>query len=407
MPQDPVHKKTNLAPLYLIYKDVMENMRDHQFMAMNASVAFFTLFAIIPLMLLVIFIFGHWLNESAIAYSKVDQIIKLLLPELSESIMGELKLLSGKRFAWEIVWVFVLFLGSTPLTSNLKSCIRRIFGEEKKQFFVINKLLDIISVIVLLSLFIVYAFTNIFLDDVALYVSTLTTMIESQSATTFTSSILLIVVMTFFYQLFIPVKIELRHLILGAFITSISWLILSEAFEFFTSLSAMYGSFFGGMRNIFISVIWLYLNCAAILVSLEIIASVHNQDLILIKQLFFKKNIHRQAIFPKLWMKFGQKQKKDHILYKEGDHDRRLFYIVEGEIGIVKKGKRITSLKAGEYFGELASLGKIPRQVSAYVMSDWARLLIIDDDKLDRLVDDNHQISLRLLKTLAKKVQAT
>ena len=106
-------------------------------------------------------------------------------------------------------------------------------------------------------------------------------------------------------------------------------------------------------------------------------------------------------------MKFGQKQKKDHILYKDGDHDRRLFYIVEGEIGIVKKGKRITSLKAGEYFGELASLGKIPRQVSAYVMSDWARLLIIDDDKLDRLVDENHQISLRLLKTLAKKVQAT
>ena len=108
MPQEPVHKKTNLAPLYLVYKDVMENMRDHQFMAMNASVAFFTLFAIIPLMLLVIFIFGHWLNESAIAYSKVDQIIKLLLPELSESIMGELKLLSGKRFTWEIVWVFVL-----------------------------------------------------------------------------------------------------------------------------------------------------------------------------------------------------------------------------------------------------------------------------------------------------------
>ena len=25
MPQEPVHKKTNLAPLYLIYKDVMEN----------------------------------------------------------------------------------------------------------------------------------------------------------------------------------------------------------------------------------------------------------------------------------------------------------------------------------------------------------------------------------------------
>ena len=41
MPQDPVHKKTNLAPLYLIYKDVMENIRDHQFIAMNASVAFF------------------------------------------------------------------------------------------------------------------------------------------------------------------------------------------------------------------------------------------------------------------------------------------------------------------------------------------------------------------------------
>ena len=85
----------NSKTLYYIYKDILNNCRQHQFMGMNASIAFFTLFAILPLILLIIFIVGQWLNESSLAFDRLQNITHLLLPEMSERIMCEVKKISN------------------------------------------------------------------------------------------------------------------------------------------------------------------------------------------------------------------------------------------------------------------------------------------------------------------------
>ena len=66
-------------------------------MAMNASVAFFTLLAIIPLILLILLILGQWLNASSIAFERLQDITQLLLPELSARIMTEVKNISKQH----------------------------------------------------------------------------------------------------------------------------------------------------------------------------------------------------------------------------------------------------------------------------------------------------------------------
>ena len=86
-----------------------------------------------------------------------------------------------------------------------------------------------------------------------------------------------------------PTRIKKMHLILGGLITSLLWFTLNDAFGFFISLSQPLGYFYGSLRNLFISLIWLYLNTGAILIGAELIAALHKQELLILKQLFLTK----------------------------------------------------------------------------------------------------------------------
>ena len=92
------------------------------------------------------------------------------------------------------------------------------------------------------------------------------------------------------------------------------------------------------MRGLFISLIWLYLNTASLLIGAELIAALHKKETLLLKQLFIIKHIHRHPIINDLMQLFGQKYKKNKVIFNEGDNDQRLFFIIEGEISITKKG---------------------------------------------------------------------
>ena len=172
-------------------------------------------------------------------------------------------------------------------------------------------------------------------------------------------------------------------------------------------MSASYGLFFGGMRNLFISFIWLYLNTGALLIGAEVIAALHKQDIVLIKQLFVLKNIYQHPIVNHLMVLFGSKYKKDVIIFKAGDADQRLFFVVEGEVGVVRDGKIVSRVTAGQYFGELSLLNKLPRVASAFVSSDWARIIVIPEKQMKKLLADDNQIAMRFLSNIAKRLQST
>ena len=192
---------------------------------------------------------------------------------------------------------------------------------------------------------------------------------------------------------------------MGAILTSLSWYFLSYFFDFFINVSAFYGTFFGGMRGLFISLIWLYLNTAALLIGAELIAALHKKEILLLKQLFIIKHIHRHPIINDLMQLFGQKYKKDKVIFNTGDNDQRVFFIIEGEISIIKKEKEIEILNAGSYFGELSLLNKIPRVASAKVVSDWARIIIISDNQMRKILAEDHKVSMYFLSNMARKVQ--
>jgi len=390
---------------YFIFQEILSSFKRHNFLAVNASISFFTLFAFIPLVLLILFFFSQWLSSSSLALEKLQNITGLLLPEMSGRIMGEVGKVASTKASWGVLWVTILFLGSTPLTSALRSSFNNIFSAAKKHTYLKNKVRDLMAVTAIMILLFIYTSINIYLVQASHFFTDYVPLIEKSLLTSVLSFVLLVLVVSFFFKIFIPVKTYSQNIFYGALVTSLCWFGLSNAFSSFTSISEYYGVFFGGMRNLFISLIWLYLNTAALLIGAEVIAAFHKKEILLIKALFNIDNIHRHPIHKKLMDYFGQRLKKDKIIFTAGDHDQRLFFVIEGEIGIVKEGRVVETISAGQYFGELSLLNKIPRVASAYVISDWAHVIILPEKKMRQLLQEDNRIAMDFLKKMAQKLQ--
>ena len=60
------------------------------------------------------------------------------------------------------------------------------------------------------------------------------------------------------------------------------------------------------------------------------------------------------------------------VLIREGERGREFFVIVEGEVEVRRKGKKVKTLGPGSFVGEIALLSKIPR-VATVTAIDAAR----------------------------------
>lgn len=390
---------------YFIIKEVLSGCRRHNFFAHNASISFFTLFALIPLVLLIFFFLSQWLANSSFALSHLAILTSHLLPEINERIMSEVYKVSATKASWGILWIMVLFLAATPLTASLRNSFANILGLPNKNTFFKNKIRDIFAVIPIMLLFFMYIFLDIFLLEASSLFAEYIPIIRKIYFTSITSLLLLTSILMIFFNLYFPIRIKKRYLLFGAILTSISWYSLSYLFDFFINISTFYGTFFGGMRGLFISLIWLYLNIASLLIGAELISALHKKETLLLKQLFIIKNINRHQILNELMKLFGQKYKKNMVIYTEGDNDHRLFFVIEGEIGITKKTKEIEIVNSGNYFGELSLLNKIPRDTSAEVVSDWARIIIISDIQMKKILAEDNEVAMYFLSNMAKKLQ--
>ena len=390
---------------YFIIKEVFSGCHRHNFLAFNASISFFTLFALIPLVLLIFFFLSQWLTSSSFALSHLDNLTSHLLPEINESVMDEVYKVSSSKASWGAVWIMILFLAATPLTASLRNGFANILSLPSKNTFFKNKIKDIFAVITIMLLFFTYIFVDIFLLQASSIFVEYIPIVKKIYFSSTTSLILLILIVMIFFNMYFPIKIKKKHLIIGALLTSLSWYSLSYFFDFFINASSFYGTFFGGMRGLFISLIWLYLNTASLLIGVELIAALHKKETLLLKQLFIIKHIHRHPIISELMQLFGQKYRKNKVIFNEGDKDQRLFFVIEGEISITKKGFQTETILAGSYFGELSLLNKIPRVASAEVVSDWARIIIVSDTQMRKILAEDHEVAMHFLSNMARKLQ--
>jgi CRP/FNR family cyclic AMP-dependent transcriptional regulator len=96
------------------------------------------------------------------------------------------------------------------------------------------------------------------------------------------------------------------------------------------------------------------------------------------------------------------------VLFREGDTSVEMYVIVSGRVRISKRvrnvEKAMTTLPAGEFFGEMAILNGRPRSATATVVED-AELLIVGPEAFDALVWHHREVALRLIRKLALRLE--
>jgi CRP/FNR family transcriptional regulator, cyclic AMP receptor protein len=91
------------------------------------------------------------------------------------------------------------------------------------------------------------------------------------------------------------------------------------------------------------------------------------------------------------------------VLTRQGAPGREFFVILEGTVDVVRDGKTINELGAGEFFGELALISNIPRTATVTATSPIRALVVVDRD-FRRLLKDDVTVAVKVLGTMAERM---
>jgi CRP-like cAMP-binding protein len=93
------------------------------------------------------------------------------------------------------------------------------------------------------------------------------------------------------------------------------------------------------------------------------------------------------------------------VLTKEGDSGREFFLLVEGAAEVRRNGRRVNTMQAGDFFGEIALVSDRPRTATV-TMTSSGRVLVLTDRAFRELMRTMPSIQPKVMAALADRLPA-
>lgn len=91
------------------------------------------------------------------------------------------------------------------------------------------------------------------------------------------------------------------------------------------------------------------------------------------------------------------------VLTREGERGREFFVLLEGEAEVRRKGRKLATRRAGEFFGEIALVTDLPR-VATVTAATPVRALVIRDTEFRALLQRTPEIALKVLHAVGERL---
>lgn len=397
------YSKKEYNTLLFVFRETLAGFSRHNIMGLSASLSFYALFALIPLILLLFYLLSHLVFSSDSAIVKLAIVTGNILPDFSATIMSEVYKASKAKTAWGVLGILLLFWAITPMARAMRTSFYTISSTRPAAAFFKDKFKDILSSLGILVLFFAFTAAGFLVESI---LRLLGAHLPEQllgyigGATTVAITTLLIAL---FYKLFLPMRVKTQHILFGALLTAILWLLMRPAFALFLSMNPHFGAVFGSMKNMFVSITWLYVNFAVFLLGSVLVITLRKQDALLLRGLF--DNVPDKTNYINaLMQRYGVTLSTGEVVFAQGNTEKNLYYLAKGEIHLTRDARHLRTIRSGEYFGETASLTEQASRYSAIIASDSADIIVIHADNIHAMLADEPMVARHLLKQLAARL---
>lgn len=368
-----------------------------------ATLAFYGVFALIPLCLAVLVVLSQVFVSSRQVSRAIESIIIQFVPQYYEVILREVFSISEQR-ALGLIGIVPVLWSLVPLVSAIRSGFIGVFKTERTAGFFRDKLVDFIAVLSFLLLFlglvagqILYASV---LEDAAGPVGAWRGVLD-RALPLFTGTLFL----ALFFLVFVPVRIEWWNLLVSALCTAVLWSIVRPLFTAFLQYNPEYGVAFGSLKAVFVLVVWIYYTFAVVLFGTELLANIRRREALLLSRLLERGTPNAKG-FPPVPSRFVLSFERGETIFEEDSPGRDMYYILSGSVRILRKGQLLREMSAGDYFGEMAMLIQAPRTAAAVSASPDTRLVIISESNLDTILRENPRIVVSFLRVMSDRLRA-
>ncbi len=395
------HRQRWLTPSVVAKFTVQSFLRNRDLQT-AATLAFYGLFALIPLSLTVLFLFSRYVVSSQQARRAIESLILQIVPEYSEIILREVFSLAEQKTLGLIgllplLWVLV------PLVRTIRAAFFNVFKAEKAGGFIKDRLIDFLAVFLLLLLFTGLVGGQI-LYDAALGDAPVKTGLLIRFLDGAVHPIAGAFFIALFFLVFAPVRLEWCNLLLSASLTACLWSLVRPIFVLFLHYNPDYGIAFGSLKAVFILVVWVYYTFAVILFGMELLANIRRREALLLSRLFAgeSRTVGTSVAVPS---RFVRSYEPGEVIFEEGSAGHEMFYILSGVVSILKKGLLLREMKAGEYFGEMALVIRVSRTAAAVAASPDTRLVVVSEGNFETILRENPKIVFSILQEMAKRLR--
>ena len=320
--------------------------------------------------------------------------------------MVEVFAASQQKAAWGAIGLFLLLWAVTPLAGAMRSAFYTISVLIEAPSYVKRKVKDIAAVLGILFLLFLFTFIGLIIEKVILFLGRLLPAAGLDLLGAVGSLGITTLLMALFYRFFFPMRVASRHLFIGSFFTALLWLLVRPAFGLFLSVDQNYGAVFGSMKTMFIAITWLYFNFAVFLLGTELIATLRKKDVLLLKGLFDGSSMNIPFYKGMMLKRYGINLRLGDKVFETGNTERKLYYVVSGEVNLMQKEATIRHLHAGDYFGEMALLTDKPTIADAVIASDTAEIIVVYPEQIETLLTDEPSVAMQFLREMAIRLQS-
>lgn len=400
-PAPVAHRR--IAMTWLVLKEAVRAFLANNSQETAATLAYYGFLALVPLLLLVVYFLGVFLQSSDSVLADMQDLTDRLLPSFSQSLLSDL-LKFAQRSTWGVISIVLLIWSMTPFAGALRNAYQRIFKPERSQHFLLGKLHDIGAVVALLLIFVVLVAVNALaaIHSDLLLPSNPRLMVVLKGGGLF---LITLGMLTLFERAFTPVHLPFRLLLLGGFTVTVLMAAMRPLFDLLLRFNPNYGYAFGSLKAIFLLIVWVYYTFAVMLLGAEVMAAAWRRETLVLRRLFSGNDGKRPANV--LLERFARQLAPGEILFHQGDPGPAMFYVLEGSIELFVATKKLRVMQPGEHFGEMAMLLEAPRTATAQAGPEGTRLAVIERSNFDLILRENPRIVHALLKEMADRLKET